>query len=112
MAPQGKGEWLTQQMERRGVSVRQIAEALNVTTKAVYDWQGGKTAISEERVPRLAAVLGVSEVEARRGLGFWVPDESVAGQSAQEADEIDAALDVMRAAIAELERIKRGRNAS
>jgi transcriptional regulator with XRE-family HTH domain len=111
MAQQGKGEWLTRQMERENVSVRLVAEALGVTTKTVYDWQGGKTAISEERIPRLAEVLGVSELQARRGLGFWVPDESAAAHAGRE-DEIDAALEVMRAAIAELERIKRSRNAS
>lgn len=69
----GKGEWLTRQMDRADVSVRQAADALGVTTKTVYEWLNGKTAVSEERVPRLAEVLGVSEIEARRGLGYWVP---------------------------------------
>jgi len=108
MAPQSKGEWLTRQMERRGISVRQVADALKVTTKTVYDWQGNKTAISEERIPLLAEALDLSVIETRRGLGFWVPDEEEGAPPARD-DEIDAALDVMRAAIAELERIKRDR---
>jgi transcriptional regulator with XRE-family HTH domain len=95
-------------MERRGISVRQIADALDVTTQTVYGWQSGKTVINEERVPRLAAALEISEMDARRGLGFWVPDERVRDDP-DRGDEIDAALDVMRAAMAELERIKRDR---
>jgi transcriptional regulator with XRE-family HTH domain len=110
MAPESKGEWLTRQIERRSISVRQVADALGVTTKTVYDWQGNKTAISEARIPRLAEVLGISVVEARRGLGFWVPDEDEPQEPARD-DEIDAALDAMRAAIAELERIKQARQA-
>jgi len=104
-----RGDWLKSLMDRRQISVRQIADALEVTPKTVYDWRDERTVINEERVPRLAEILGVSEVEARRGLGFWVPDESNAEGPTTEVDEIDAALDAMRAAIAELERIKRDR---
>jgi transcriptional regulator with XRE-family HTH domain len=88
MTSASTGEWLARQIGRRGVTVRQIAEALGVTTKTVYDWQSGKTAISEERVPRLAEILSVSELEARRGLGFWVP-------SGDEPPPIDSRLDEM-----------------
>jgi transcriptional regulator with XRE-family HTH domain len=95
-------------MERKQVSARRLADALGIATQTVYSWQNGKTTVNEDRVPRLAEVLGVSEIEARRGLGFWVPDEGTA-ESMGEIDEIDAALDAMRAAIAELERIKRDR---
>lgn len=70
---QTPGSWLTRQMELRTISVRQLAEALNVTTKTVYDWRDDRTAISEERVPRLAEIFGIPELEARRGLGYWVP---------------------------------------
>jgi transcriptional regulator with XRE-family HTH domain len=106
-----RGDWLKSHMDRRQISVRRLADALGVTSKTVYDWRDDRTAISEERVPRLAEVLEVSEIEARRGLGFWVPDEGVAEPSSREAGEIDVALEIMRSAIAELERIKRDRNA-
>lgn len=71
---QTPGSWLTRQMELRAISVRQLAEAMDVTTKTVYDWRDDRTAISEERVPRLAEVFGIPEIEARSGLGYWVPD--------------------------------------
>lgn len=73
MGSESYGAWLARQMERRGVSVRQVADALDVTTKTVYYWRGGKTEVSEERIPQLATVLGVTETEARRGLGYWLP---------------------------------------
>lgn len=68
------GQWLTRQMERKDLGVRQLARALDVTEKAIYEWRGDRTAISEVRVSKLAEVLGVSELEARRGLGYWVPE--------------------------------------
>lgn len=85
MGSESHGDWLTRQMGRRGVSVRQVAEALDVTTKTVYYWRGGKTEINEERLPQLAEVLGISEIEARRGLGFWVPE--VSSDDAQPVDD-------------------------
>lgn len=78
MTTESKGGWLTRQMERESASVRRVADAMGVTTKTVYEWLNGKTAVSEERVPRLAEVLGVSEIEARRGLGYWVPADEPA----------------------------------
>lgn len=109
-----RGDWLKRQMARRDISVRQIADALDVTTQTVYGWQNSKTVISEDRVPRLAEMLGISEIEARRGLGYWVPDEGMVEQSSEDEDEdeIDRQLDIMRAAIAKVERLKRGRSAS
>lgn len=104
MAPQSKGEWLTRQMERRSISVRQVADALGVTTKTVYDWQGNKTAISEERVPRLAQVLGVSELVARRELGFWVPDGEEAAPPDSRLDEMEALARSLLDLVAEIRR--------
>lgn len=102
-----RGEWLTRQMERRGVSVRQLADAMDVATQTVYNWQSDKTVINEERVPRLAAALSVSEIEARRALGFWVPDES-AGEMPSD-DRLDAVEEMLEAALAEINRLKRDR---
>lgn len=78
-------------MERRNISVRQLAEALGVVEKSVYFWRDDKTAVSEARVPRLAEALGVSEIEARRGLGYWVPEDSEP-QPVRDAGELDEIL--------------------
>lgn len=111
MAPTGKGEWLVQQMDRRRIGVRQVADALGVTTKTVYDWRNGVTAISEERVPRLAEVLGFSELEARRGLGFWVPTETES-EAEPNTESLDEIRDLLRDALARLDSIERERGAS
>lgn len=98
-------EWLTRQIERRRMTVRHFADAMGVTSKTVYDWRDGRTAISEERVPRLAEILGISEIEARRGLGFWVPSDTT--QEQPKADGLDAVEEMLEAALAELNRLKR-----
>jgi len=69
------GQWLTRQLERRDISVRRFADAMQVTTQTIYAWQNNRTVVNEDRVPRLSEILGISETEARRGLGYWVPDE-------------------------------------
>lgn len=91
---QSAGTWLTRQMERRDISVRRLATEMNVAEKTVYDWRGDRGVISEERVPRLAQLLDVTEVEARRGLGFWVPsgEEAAPARNAAELEEIIADL--------------------
>lgn len=85
------GDWLKRQMERRNISTRAIADALGVTPKTVYDWVGNKTTVSEERVPLLAEALDVTEIEARRGLGYWVPEDSEP-QPIRDAGELDEIL--------------------
>jgi len=101
---QTHGAWLTAQMERRNMNVRQLADALEVTTQTVYGWQNGRTVVNEERIPRIAEVLGVSEIEARRGLGYWVPVE---GERPEELDreQLREALDRFRKAADDLEKL-------
>lgn len=103
------GAWLTRQMERKGTSVRQIAEAMGVTGKTVYDWRDDRTAVSEARVPRLAEVLGISELDTRRGLGYWVPDGTEA-PPATGAEELEAVEALLEKAMAELNRLKQRRS--
>lgn len=102
---QTPGAWLARQMERRNTSVQQLAEALGVTGKTIYYWRDDKTAVSEERVPRLAEVLGVSEVEARRGLGYWVPDPGESVPPELDRDQLRETLDRFRKAADDLERL-------
>lgn len=101
------GTWLTRQMERRSINVRRLAEELGVTGKTVYDWRDDRTAISEARLPRLAEVLGIPELEARRGLGYWVPDGSE--PPATDTGDLDAIEELLQSALAELNRLKRER---
>lgn len=85
------GVWLMHQMERKQLSARQLADTLGIATQTVYSWQNGKTTVNEDRVPRLASVLGISEVEARRGLGYWTPEDSEP-QPVRNAGELDEIL--------------------
>lgn len=85
------GAWLSHQMERKDISVRRIADALDVTTQTVYDWRGDRASVSEARVPKLADLLGVTEIDARRGLGYWVPEDSEP-QPVRDAGELDEIL--------------------
>lgn len=108
MAPP-RGTWLTEQMERRRLSVKALADALSVTSKTVYDWRDGRTVISEERIPQLAKLLGVSEINARRGLGFWVPSGEPGIAPAQDLETIERLL---QQAMEELARLKEEREIS
>lgn len=96
-------------MERRNVSVRNLAEALGVTGKTVYDWRDDRTAISEARIPRLANELGVSEIEARQGLGYWVPADSPEPPSSYDVDELRDLRTQLNAIIDRIEEIQRRR---
>lgn len=104
---QSPGSWLSRQMKRRAIAVRRLADEMGVTTKTVYDWRDDRTAISEARVPKLAEVLSVSEVEARRALGYWVPT-GADPEPASDAD-LDAVEALLEQALAELNRLKRER---
>jgi transcriptional regulator with XRE-family HTH domain len=87
-------------MERRNVSVPALAEALDVTEKTIYYWRNDKTTVSEARIPKLAEALGISEIEARRGLGHWVPDVSAATpHPAADLGEIEEQLELVRTVI-------------
>lgn len=100
------GAWLTRQMERKNISVRQLAEALGVTEKTIYFWRDDKTAVSEPRIPALAEILGLTEIATRRGLGYWVPKGSEP-QPVKDAGELDEILQDLTAL---LERFRRWRS--
>lgn len=106
------GTWLTRLMERRNVSVRSLAEALGVTGKTVYDWRDDRTAVSEARIPRLANELGVTEVEARRGLGYWVPSSPEPAAPQYDVDELRDLRSQLTAIIDRIEEMQRRGNRS
>lgn len=70
------GQWLRGERERQGMTVRQLAAALDVATQVVYGWQNGKNAVSDANAAHLAELWGLPELEVRRNLGLWVPDEA------------------------------------
>lgn len=69
------GRWLRTQRERRGMSARQLATALDIAPQSVNNWETGKNAVSDEGAARIADVFDMDEIDVRRGLGLWVPEE-------------------------------------
>lgn len=106
------GAWLTRQLERKDISVRRFADAMEVTTQTVYAWQNDRTVINEGRILRLSEVLGISEIETRRALGLWVPEQ--AGPLADSGNaQLRAELTQMERELAEMQdRIRRLINGS
>jgi len=102
------GQWLTRQMNQADIGVRRLADALGVTEKAIYEWRGDRTSISEARVKPLADVLGVSEIEARRGLGYWTPGEGDGAKPARNPDELDEIIQDMTQVLERFRKWRRG----
>lgn len=103
------GQWLTNQMERRNISVRQLAEAMGVVEKSVYFWRDDKTAVSEARIPKLAEALAISEIQVRQGLGYWVPAESPEPPPDYDVDELRDLRNQLNTILDRIEEIQRRR---
>jgi transcriptional regulator with XRE-family HTH domain len=83
------GLWLKGQRDRLGISVRDMAHRLDVTTQVLYDWQNGRNAISDERAEQIAEVLGMNIIDVRRGLGLWVPPNEEQDEPAENETLVD-----------------------
>ena len=46
--------------EEAGLSVIEVADAMNVTPTTIYDWESTKSQPSISQLPQIAGVLGVS----------------------------------------------------
>jgi transcriptional regulator with XRE-family HTH domain len=102
------GDWLRDQMERKQLTTRDVAEAVGLRDQAVYYWLTGRTAPKDEAASKLAGLLDVPEVEVRRRFGLWVPSDT--GTEAQPSSEdLDAVEEMLRTALAELNRLKHKR---
>lgn len=64
------GAAIKAQRLRKGMSVAELADALEVSRPTVYDWEKGKAAPSPERHVQIADVLGIHP-----RLLFTYPDE-------------------------------------
>lgn len=73
------------------MSVRQLANHLDVATQVIYDWQNGKNAVNTERAQQIAHLFELDIIEVRRNLGLWVPDEQPSSP-AEQADPPPLAL--------------------
>lgn len=108
---QAAGSWLRTQRERRNLSVRELANAVGASTQAVYNWETGKNAVSDDSAERLAELFGRGILEVRRHLGLWVPvppddqtastDERIARAEAA-ADRASDELEALRRELRDL----------
>lgn len=57
------------------MSARQLANALDIAPQSVNNWETGKNAVSDEGAAQIADVLDMPEIDVRRGLRLWVPDD-------------------------------------
>lgn len=87
------GAWLRRQRERRGLTVRAMGREIGLDSSQVSNYENGKSAIDDRRAARIAQVLEMPEIEVRRQLGLWVPDDRERPISTLEAIEMDPALD-------------------
>lgn len=99
MDDKSAGEWLKQEMDRRDISTRDVAEAVGLRDQAVYYWLTGRTAPKDEAAAKLAELLHVPEIEVRRRFGLWVPDASVPAAPRVDLGEMGEQLELIRTVI-------------
>lgn len=94
------GGWLREQMERRRLSQRDVAQVVGLREQAVYYWLSNRTAPKDEAAAKLAALLDVPQLEVRRRFGLWVPDANAdAPHPGADLGEIEEQLELVRTVI-------------
>lgn len=83
------GRWLREERERRGISVREFAAHMKVTTQVAYDWQNGKVSFNDERAQQIADLFNMDIIKVRRGLRLWVPPEPSSGEGVDQIDRLE-----------------------
>jgi transcriptional regulator with XRE-family HTH domain len=102
------GEWLRQELSRRGISVRAATDAVGLkATQAVYAWLSDKAAPTDEAAARLAELLHVPEVEVRRRFGLWIPEGSQPAAPPYDVEELRELRTQLNAIIDKIEEIQR-----
>src|SRR5689334_9142242 len=69
------GRWLRDAHESRGMNSAELARRLGVKAQTLSHWETGRYWVPDEAAREIAVILGMSEVEVRRGLGLYVPGE-------------------------------------
>lgn len=103
------GDWLKQQMDRKGLTTHELAQAVGLRDQAVYYWLTGKTSPKDEAAGKLAELLGLPELEVRRRFNLWVPDEDQPAPAAISLDELKELREQVVAVLNRIEEIQRGR---
>lgn len=75
------GRWLRTQRTKRGYDTAgKLARALGVDPSRISNYERGMSAVPDERAAQIADLFGMDEIEVRRGLGLWVPDDAKESQ--------------------------------
>lgn len=94
-AAQDPGEWLKEQLDRRQLTTRDVAQAVGLRDQAVYYWLTGKTSPKDEAAAKLAELLEVPEVEVRQRFGLWTPDATAKPASIDVAELVKLKQDLL-----------------
>lgn len=74
------GRWLKETRERHGYPVAaEFARALGVNPSLVSHWERGVNRVTDEQAKQIADLLGLGEIEVRRNLTLWVPEQEGKG---------------------------------
>jgi transcriptional regulator with XRE-family HTH domain len=68
------GRWLTAARERRGLTQRALAAAIERSPQVVSTYERGLVQVPDDTAELLAAALGLSLGETRANLGLYVPE--------------------------------------
>lgn len=61
--------------ERAGLTLTEFADQCDVHISVACHWENGRSRPDLSRIPKIAQVLGVSELELVRGEKAWAPYE-------------------------------------
>lgn len=88
------GRWLKETRERRGYRVAaDFARGLGVTPSLVSHWERGINKVTDAQAKQIADLLGLGEIEVRRNLTLWVPEQEAKGTPARPPEvELFAAI--------------------
>jgi transcriptional regulator with XRE-family HTH domain len=71
--------WLKHERERRGTLQGRLAKDLGVSQQSLSGYENGKWTVPDDVAARLAKTWGLKEVDVRRQLGLYVPEEMGGG---------------------------------
>jgi transcriptional regulator with XRE-family HTH domain len=71
------GQWLREQRQSRGFSTAaEFGRALGISKELVSNYETGRSSVPDDKAERIAEVLDMDIIEARRNLGLWVPPQA------------------------------------